>query len=129
MSTTNINGVNLPFLPIGGMEGLQERKPFDIPGGPSFKEILDDQLQELKFSKHAQERLQARNIELNDTDRLQLKKAVTLAEQKGSQDSLVLLKDMAFIVNVKNKTVVTAIDNEHLRENIFTNIDSAIVAS
>ena len=68
-------------------------------------------------------------MELNDTDKQQLAKAVSLAEQKGSQDSLVFLRDMAFIVSIKNKTVVTAIDSEHLRENVFTNIDSAIVAS
>jgi flagellar operon protein len=54
---------------------------------------------------------------------------VSLVEQKGAQDSLVFLRDMAFIVSVKNRTVVTAIDQEHLRQNVFTNIDSAIVAS
>jgi flagellar operon protein len=129
MSTTTINGVNLPFLPIGGVDGLAERRPFDIPEERTFKKALDAELNGLKFSKHAQDRLQQRQIQLNDTDKQQLEKAVSLAEQKGSQDSLVFLRDMAFIVSVKNKTVVTAIDNEHLRENVFTNIDSAIVAS
>ena len=129
MATSTINGVNVPFMPIGGMEGLQDRRPFDVPEERSFKKVFEAELQQLKFSKHAQERLQARNIELNDTDKVQLEKAVALAEQKGSQDSLVLLRDMAFIVSVKNKTVVTAIDQEHLRQNVFTNIDSAIVAS
>ena len=129
MSTTNINGVNVPFLPIGGVDGFQEKKLFDLPEEKSFKKVFDAELQQLKFSKHAQERLQARNMQLNDTDKAQLEKAVNLAEQKGSQDSLVFLKDMAFIVNVKNKTVVTAIDSDHLRQNVFTNIDSAIVAS
>jgi flagellar operon protein len=129
MSTPTINGVNVPFLPIGGMDGLAEKRTFEIPAERSFKNVLDAELRGLKFSKHAQDRLQQRNIELNDADKQQLEKAVTLAEQKGSQDSLVFLRDMAFIVSVKNKTVVTAIDSEHLRENVFTNIDSAIVAS
>ena len=129
MSTTNINGVNVPFLPIGGVDGFQEKKLFDLPEEKSFKKVFEAELQQLKFSKHAQERLQARNMQLNDADKAQLEKAVNLAEQKGSQDSLVFLKDMAFIVNVKNKTVVTAIDSDHLRQNVFTNIDSAIVAS
>lgn len=129
MSTANINGVNVPFLPIGGVDGLAGRRPFEIPEERSFKKVLDAELGELKFSKHAQDRLQERKMELNDTDRQQLAKAVSLAEQKGSQDSLVFLRDMAFIVSIKNKTVVTAIDSEHLRENVFTNIDSAIVAS
>ncbi len=129
MSTTTINGINVPFVPIGGMNGPGSGKPFEVGGESSFRTVLDAELQQLKFSKHAQERLQQRNIALNDSDKQQLEKVVSLAEQKGSQDSLVFLRDMAFIVNVKNKTVVTAIDNEHLRENVFTNIDSAIVAS
>ena len=129
MSTTNINGINVPFLPIGGVDGLNQKKPFDIPEERSFKKVLDSELQGLKFSKHAQDRLQQRQIQLNDADKQQLANAVTLAEQKGSQDSLVFLRDMAFIVSVKNKTVVTAIDSDHLRQNVFTNIDSAIVAS
>ena len=129
MSTTNINGVNVPFLPIGGVDALQEKKPFGLPEQKSFKEVFDAEIQQLKFSKHAQERLQNRNMQLNDSDKAQLEKAVQLAEQKGSQDSLVFLKDMAFIVNVKNRTVITAIDSDHLHQNVFTNIDSAIVAS
>ena len=51
------------------------------------------------------------------------------ARPGSDYDVAVFLKDMAFIVNVKNRTVVTAIDNEHLKQNVFTNIDSAIVAS
>jgi len=129
MSSTTINGVNVPFLPVGGADGLRERTPFPIPEDGSFKNIFETELRELKFSKHAQERLQSRNIDLTDQDKSQLTQAVTLAEQKGSQDSLVFLRDMAFIVNVKNRTVVTAIDQEHMKQNVFTNIDSAIVAS
>lgn len=129
MAATEINGVNVPFLPIGGVDGLKERRPLDLPEEKSFKKVFDAELNELKFSKHAQERLQTRKMELNDTDKQQLERAVSLAEQKGSQDSLVFLRDMAFIVSVKNRTVVTAIDQEHLRQNVFTNIDSAIVAS
>jgi len=129
MAATEINGVNVPFLPIGGMDGLKERRPLDLPEEKSFKKVFDEELNGLKFSKHAQERLQARKMELNDTDKQQLERAVSLVEQKGAQDSLVFLRDMAFIVSVKNRTVVTAIDQEHLRQNVFTNIDSAIVAS
>ncbi|HTY36021.1 MAG TPA: TIGR02530 family flagellar biosynthesis protein [Bacteroidota bacterium] len=129
MSTTNINGVNLPFLPIGGVEGPVQKKPFELPGDRSFQKVLDSELNGLKFSKHAQDRLEQRQIQLNDTDKQQLENAVSLAQQKGSQDSLVFLRDMAFIVSVKNKTVVTAIDSANLKQNVFTNIDSAIVAS
>jgi flagellar operon protein len=129
MSMTNVNGVNVPFLPIGGVDGPQQQKPFALPEERSFKKIFEAEVQQLKFSKHAQDRLESRNMQLNESDKAQLEKAVHLAEQKGSHDSLVFLKDMAFIVNVKNRTVVTAIDKEHLLQNVFTNIDSAIVAS
>jgi flagellar operon protein len=129
MASTTINGVTVPFLPVGGTDGLQERAPFAIPEERSFKNVLEGELQGLKFSKHAQERLQTRNIQLDEHDQTQLARAVSLVAQKGSQDSLVFLRDMAFIVSVKNRTVVTAIDHEHLRENVFTNIDSAVVAS
>jgi flagellar operon protein len=129
MSSTIINGVSVPFLPVGGVDGLRERTPFGVPEEGSFKNVLDTEIRELKFSRHAQERLQSRNIQLSDQDKSQLSQAVSLAGEKGSQESLVFLKDMAFIVNVKNRTVVTAIDQEHLKQNVFTNIDSAIVAS
>ncbi len=129
MSATSINGVNVPFVPVGGVGGLQEKPPFELPEGNSFQDVLKAELGDVKFSKHAQERIQSRSMELSDNDKMQLQKAVSLAHEKGSQDSLVFLRDMAFIVSVKNRTVVTAIDKEHLRENVFTNIDSAIVAS
>jgi flagellar operon protein len=57
-----------------------------------------------------------------------LQRAVSRAEEKGAKDSLVLLRDLAFIVSVKNRTVVTAVDGEHIKENVFTNIDSAVIA-
>ena len=129
MSTTTINGVSVPFLPIGGVNGPAQSGPVEAPEDKSFRKVFEAELRELKFSKHAQERLQERKMDLNDADKERLGKAVSLAEQKGSQDSLVFLRDMAFIVNVRNRTVVTAIDNDHLKENVFTNIDSAIVAS
>ncbi len=129
MSTTTIHGVNVPFVPVGGVGGPPERPPFNLPEGGSFKDVLNAEHGDLKFSKHAQERLEARSMTLNEVDKSQLQKAVNLAQQKGAQDSLVFLRDMAFIVSVKNRTVVTAIDKEHMQQNVFTNIDSAIVAS
>ena len=57
-----------------------------------------------------------------------LQRAVTQAEEKGAKDSLVLLRDLAFIVSVTNRTVVTAVDGVHIKENVFTNIDSAVIA-
>jgi flagellar operon protein len=67
-------------------------------------------------------------MNLSNDDLQQLTNAVQKADTKGANESLVLLRDMAFVVNVKNKTVITAIDSDRLKENVFTNIDSAIIA-
>jgi flagellar operon protein len=128
MSEPIINGVRVPFLPVSGVDGSQIKPAIDLPEEQSFKSIFEKELQQVKFSKHAQQRLDSRNISLNDSDIGKIESAVSLAEKKGSQDSLVFLRDMAFIVNIKNKTVVTAIDRENMKDNVFTNIDSAVVA-
>lgn len=96
--------------------------------GASFGSVLDQKLQgELKFSQHARERLKSRNIELSAGQLSQLQDAVSKARQKGARDSLILMQDLALVVSVKNNTVVTAVDGQNLKENIFTNIDSAVI--
>jgi flagellar operon protein len=129
MGQTTVNGVTVPFLPVGGTEGLKEKPAVRLPGEGSFSGILQQELKNLKFSRHAQQRLETRQIELNEKDLSTLEHAVDRAAQKGGQDSLILLRDLAFIVNVPNRTVVTAMDGDTLRENVFTNIDSAVIAS
>ncbi len=129
MTDTTINGVNVPFVPIGGVNGLPNNKTIEIPNERSFENIFQKELNKLKFSKHAKERLESRQIELSSIDFLKLEAAVDKAELKGAQESLVILRDMAFIVSVKNRTIITTIDNESLKQNVFTNIDSAVIAS
>ena len=94
-----------------------------------FQHLLAKALgqQPLRFSKHAAERMQQRQIELSPTDMTRLQQAVTKAAQKGARDSLILLNRTAFLVNVQRRTVVTAVDEAHMRENVFTNIDSAVI--
>jgi len=81
----------------------------------------------VKFSNHAVERMMSRGINFSPEDMSRLSEAVSKAAAKGSKDSLVLMKDSALIVSVKNKTVVTVMDKNALKENVFTNIDSTIV--
>lgn len=96
--------------------------------GTNFGQVLDQKLQgELKFSQHARERLKSRNIELSAGELDKLQDAVSKARQKGARDSLILMQDLALVVSVKNNTVVTAVDGQSLKENIFTNIDSAVI--
>lgn len=95
----------------------------------SFATILDRKLpaQGLKFSQHAQERLAARGISLNDADLQKLEGAVNSVAQKGGKDSLIMMGDAAFVVSVSNRTVVTAVDRAGLQGNVFTKIDSAVI--
>lgn len=97
--------------------------------GRSFAEILEQKKlsgsTELKFSKHASERLISRNIDLSDSQMERLNQAVKAAEAKGIKESLVMMDNLAFIVNVKNNTVVTAVAGGE--EKIFSNIDGAVV--
>lgn len=95
--------------------------------GQSFAEILEQKKVsgELKFSKHASERLVSRNIDLSESQKERLNHAVKAAEAKGIKESLVMMDNLAFIVNVKNNTVVTAVTGGE--EKIFSNIDGAVV--
>ncbi|NLJ71868.1 MAG: flagellar protein [Syntrophomonadaceae bacterium] len=98
------------------------------PNATSFARVLDDKLnKEVKFSQHAKQRLQMRNIELNESDLNKINDAVAKVREKGAKDSLVLFNDLALLVSVKNNTVITAVDGANLKENVFTNIDSAVI--
>lgn len=102
--------------------------------GLSFREILRQRNQEvqepgdLRFSKHALNRLNDRNIELDTMQLERLKAGAEKAGEKGIRDSLVIVDQLAFIVNVPNRTVVTAMDSTATDENIFTNINGAVIA-
>lgn len=98
----------------------------------SFEEILKQKQDaagssELKFSKHASMRLSARHINLSKEQNERLENGVLKASEKGINESLVILDSLAFIVNVPNRTVVTAIDQNESNNSIFTNIDGAVI--
>lgn len=100
----------------------------------SFQDILNAKQQEpafqttdLKFSKHASMRLSDRNINLTQEQNERLENGVAKASEKGINESLVLIDSMAFIVNVPNRTVVTAMDQTETNSNVFTNIDGAVI--
>jgi flagellar operon protein len=82
----------------------------------------------IRFSEHAKTRLKSRGIDFGQELMSKLGGAVDKAAQKGAtKDSLVLMQDMALIVNVKNRTVITAMDRSDMKENVFTNIESAVI--
>ena len=109
------------------------------PAGPSFGQVLSGQMTageplavtaaraNVKFSGHAQTRLASRRITLSGDDVARLGNAMTKAAAKGAKDSLMLMDKTAFVVSVANRTVITAVAQDALKDNIFTNIDSAMI--
>ncbi len=97
----------------------------------SFDRLLEREVKRqsgLHFSTHATKRLESRNIHLTPQQQQRLQEAVDAAESKGVKDSLILLNRLAFVVNIKNRTVITAMDQSQMQEKgIFTNIDGAMI--
>ena len=102
---------------------------------PSFSDILKATSQQqtvqttgVEFSRHALDRLVDRNIDLSEGNKLErLNKAVEVAQEKGANETLVLVDSTAFLVSVKNNKVITTLSAEDLQGNIFTNIDSTVI--
>jgi flagellar operon protein len=95
-----------------------------------FKSALDEVIgksQKVSFSAHARARLFSRGVQLTDAKLEELSKAIDKAESKGSRESLVLTGDAAYVVAVKNRTVITAFDPNNLRDGVVTSIDSAVI--
>ncbi len=131
-------GLTAPVAPAGGADGPGKTGGAGGPGkagatGPSFADTLAQAGQsagagDLSFSKHALARVQRRGIELDSGTLGRLSQGVQRAASKGSRDSLVLVDGTAFVVSVSNRTVITAVGSEHMKDNVFTNIDSAVIA-
>lgn len=102
--------------------------PRPAPAGGSFAETLR-RLQEpdLTVSAHAAERIEQRGIPLTQADRTSITEAMRHLDAKGARDALLLRSDAAFVVNVPNRTVVTALGQHDLKDRVFTGIDSAFV--
>jgi flagellar operon protein len=126
-----------PFIPGAQSPAkVQQQKTTLKPArttaeGLSFNDMFTEsvmQQEKLRFSAHAQERAQLRNIKLNENQLARLGSGVEKASAKGSREALVLVDNVAAVVNVPNKTVITVTDTNSARENVYTNIDSAVIA-
>ena len=134
MTIKNNPILNRKINPIGNSGSIPAQRQ-QTPVQGNFGSILQQKLnpvtpetkQEIKFSKHAEMRLQARNIRLSDAQLDRLKNAVGRAAEKGVKDSLVLVDNIAMVVNIPSKTVITAVNSSEMKENVFTNIDGAVV--
>ncbi len=119
-----INGISVPFVPIEPVGNVNSKRVEESTG--KFNSVFQEELEKIKFSNHAIKRLESRNIQLSDSSLDKIKSAVEKAEQKGAKDSLIMLDNTAYVVNIPNRTVVTAIELNQANENVFTNIDSVV---
>lgn len=119
---------------VTGTPGVSQRIPStpqqDQESGTSFRTLLKDQLDQtstVSFSKHAVKRAVENNISLDEDKIQRLNKGVQLAGEKNLDDTLILVGNAAFLVNIRNNTVITAVDSSDMKGNVFTNIDGAVI--
>ncbi|CAN7467306.1 flagellar biosynthesis protein [Paenibacillus sp. LjRoot153] len=98
-----------------------------ITGNPTFQKIFQDQF--VRFSHHAEVRLKERGIQLKPEQIEKMNNAIDKAASKGAKDALLILAGNGYIVNVPNRTVVTALDGQAMNDHVFTQIDSAMIIS
>ena len=129
MKTLNTNFISIEQAAGIYLQKGQTKEANKEKVSVSFEDVLKQtagQTTGVKFSKHANERLNTRNIELSDSQLDRLNQGVGQARTKQIHESLVMMDNLAFIVNVKNNTVVTAMEQNE-ENNIFTNIDGAVI--
>jgi flagellar operon protein len=115
--------VDIPTRPGSGAPGVPA-----TPNGPSFADVLGEKSGAVQLSGHAKARIERRGIDLDSKTLARLQHGVDRAAAKGSRESVVLVDDVAFVVSVKARTVITAVDRASMRDHVFTNIDSAVIS-
>ena len=123
-----LNKIN-NLISIDSPQSIKTNKDAKQDKSFSFEDVLASQQKEteVKLSGHAQQRLKQQNITISPTDLSRINDAANMAEKKGAKESLMLLRDLALVVNITNRTVITAVDKERQKDKIFTNIDSTII--
>jgi flagellar operon protein len=136
MADPKIPGIIIPpaIDPIARPKGVPIQVP---PAGGAFRDVLrtaqapavapSTSSGPLKFSAHAQQRLESRNIRLTTDDVAKMNAMADKAAAKGAKQSLFMMRDVAMVVSIQNRTVITAVDQNSMKENVFTNIDSAAI--
>ncbi|NLI69862.1 MAG: flagellar protein [Firmicutes bacterium] len=124
-----IGGIDKSVVPVS--ETMKKGRSAKLENGavPSFTETLEkvQDKSRLRISAHARERMENRQIKLEESDLQEISAAVEKAGSKGARSSLLLYGDIALVASVVNRTIITAIDDVEAREHIFTGIDSAII--
>ncbi|GAB6088234.1 TIGR02530 family flagellar biosynthesis protein [Alkaliphilus crotonatoxidans] len=123
--------INIKINPLQQQsQRTQAKQNYQSHSNISFDQLLKQQInqsQTLKFSKHAMERLEKRNIQLTPQDLARLNQGLEMASRKGIKETLIMMDNRIFVASVNNKTVITAALEEQLKDNVFTNIDGAVI--
>ena len=131
MNEINLQRFSVPIVTGTPQTGPQSPSGTVTTGSVTpFDEILRQKVSQLngpEFSKHAAARVAQRNIELSESSLNRLTQGMRLAQQKGLDDTLILVDKTAFIVSVKNNTVITTVNGDELNGNVFTNIDGTVI--
>ncbi len=119
-----------PALLPPGLAPAGRPVPANVPAtGPSFASVLGATAQQpVKFSAHALQRVERRGIDTSPATLARLGDGLDRAAAKGARASVVFVDSTAFVVSVPNRTVITAVDRDHMKQQVFTNIDSAVIA-
>jgi flagellar operon protein len=117
-----------PLAPTPASAAPAQADRLRTVSGPAFGEVLARRTSGVQFSGHALQRAERRGIDLGPQTLARLGQGVERAAEKGARDSVVLVDGTAFVVSVRNRTVITAVDPGHMRDHVFTNIDSAVIA-
>lgn len=101
----------------------------NVSGQNSFGDVLNKIREKdgVKFSKHAMDRLNSRKIELTDSEMNRINDGVGKAKSKGVREALIMMDNKVFIASVQNNTIITAVTEDQLKDNVFTNIDGAVI--
>lgn len=128
--TDRITIIPQPITPVRPQNLTRNKQQGPVGGIGSFDQLLQNKIESggVKFSKHATDRMESRGINFSPNQMQRLESAVSQVNAKGGRESLVMLDNTALVVSVKNDTVVTVVDREQLKNNVFTNIDSAVIA-
>lgn len=123
--------IHNPAILPPGVGAAPAARPAAQPGplsGPAFSEVLQRASAPVQFSGHAMQRIERRGIDVGPPVLARLSDGVDRAAAKGARESVVFVDGTAFVVSARNRTVITAVGPEHMREHVFTNIDSAVIA-
>ena len=121
--------INGQAYPIGNFQLPEQNINYKNNNKSSFNDILQNEInknnESYTLSNHAANRL--KEINFTEDDMKEIGKGFKIAEEKGAKNSVMIYKDVALVASIENRTLITAVEKERAKENIFTNVDSVVI--